>query len=377
MFDCYNNVVGLTNKDCACTNANRPVDYNTSLSGLFLSQLVEIDSLINLGKCDDNMWTILTDSMAAATRRLVSETNALLQKNYSLKRKPALQQFIGEIKAKDTVSPTKTYGVVRINCCPIRSGYMKINSIGTVFSDTGTVSVGLYNNVDGLLSTHVLNTTANKNTKNVLNLELPTFSKYVDTLEYYLVYDFDIANLPKDTEVDCGCGGWSPRFNLDAPHYLPRYAGQVSKKFQWTKYAMVGGLQIDDLAALNDLSFDEDFNSLENNMYGLNLEVDFSCKISETLCKDSLDFTGNPLALSLATALMYLTAMEVANKVSGSTVLSREIMINLENWEESAQEWNEKYIEHVEFIVKSVDLSGNDCLTCKDVLEMTRQGLFS
>lgn len=371
MYECYDGIIGLSNEDCDCTATDRPVDYNQSQSGLFLSSLTNISALIRAGKCNESMWDLISNSLEVAKHTLVAESNALLIKKHTLKRKPIPGIIVGQIKKKNNASLSKNYALIRINCCPVRGGLMTINSINTVFNATGAFTVSLYNNVDGFIQDIPVNSTAGKNTKNAITIPLPTYSKYVDTLEYYLVYQVDENNLPRDTKIDCGCGGTTFNFTTKNPYYI---YGNRYRNAPWSQYVMIGGLQIN---SLTELDYLDDTESATNNMYGINLDLSFTCKVDEVLCDESLDFIGNPLAMSLSFALLYLTASIIAREVQRSPNLNRETMINIEQWEEDELEWKEKYMEHITYIVDNIDQTGNDCLACKNLLEITRQGLFA
>ncbi len=370
MFECYDNIIGLAQEECACISTDRPADYATSQSGLYMDDLVLISSLVGLKDCDQtSIWPILTRARKAAISQFVADTNALMGQKYRPRRAPARDQVLGQIKAKTVESPTEALAVVAIECAPIRSGKMTISKLGAVFSGSGLVSVGLYNNVDGLLSTHEITTVADTYTTITLDLELPLYSKYCTPLIYYFVYTFDAGNLPRANKISCGCSGWTPTYNSAAPYYLDK---KTRRGAPWASYVMVGGTEITDIVELEDTP-----SAMTSKMHGLVFEVDFSCDVSEVLCKDSLDFESNPLAQSMAFAIYYLTAALVASSVLSSDKLTRSNMINSEDWEDSLIEWQAKYNEHTNYIASQANYTANDCLTCRDVLGMTTQGLFS
>lgn len=369
LYPCYDKIVGLANTDCDCIATDRPEDYDVSKSGLYLDELSPISSILGAVSCGKTVWDMATTALSSATTQFVADTNALLGRDYRLKRKAVSKQVLGEIKHKDTVSPTKNYAVVTVDCCPVRSGVMKLRNLGGIFTQAGVVSVGLYDNVTGLLSTHELTTVANKHTELAVNLSLPLYSKYVEKLQYYLVYQFDPANPPKANRINCGCGGWVPSYNLDAPYY--RNVGG-HKRAPWADYVMVGGRQINSLTEL-----DNEVTVMSNTVYGLTLEVDFSCKVDEVLCEDALDFSGNPLALSMALAIRYAAAILFKDAIFKTDSLNRESMVNRDEWEEDALVWQQKYNDLVNYIVSEADHTANDCLACKDILGLTRKGLFS
>ena len=238
MYECYDKIIGLSETDCDCTATDRPTDYNVSNSGLFLDELASVSSLVALAKCDKTVWDLLQKAVSGGLKQFVADSNALLGKKYRLKRKAVSGQVLGQIKAKDVYQPSKNYGVVTISCSPVRGGFMRLKNIGGVFEAAGTISVELRDNVNGLLNTFTLNTIADKHVTTPVDLMLPTYSKYMQPLEYFLVYQFGNANRPKDTEISCGCGGWTPSFNRDNPHYK-NVGGH--KSAPWADYVMVGG----------------------------------------------------------------------------------------------------------------------------------------
>ena len=366
MFECYDNIIGFSSFECECQADNRPEDYNVSHSGLYLDELTSIGKLVS-GECDRNMWAALISAYKAGIKRLVSDSNALLLKNYALKRQPAKDQIIGQIKARDTYNPNKNYALVRLACNPIRSGYFTLNGLGTLFEASGAVTVGLYNNIDGHLEDFELTTTANKLHKNPLtDKNYPLHSKYADCLQYFLVYEFDENNRPKDNKVNCGCGT-ALNFNLNKPYFLNGY-----RAAPWTNFVMASGGEINSLTELEDLEI-----TGKNNLMGLIIDAHFHCKVNETVCKDSLDFVGNPLALSLAHAAQYIIGIEVAKAALRNPELDPQALINRDIWEENMAEWQDNYNEHINYIVSEISLTGTDCLTCKDILKITRRGLFA
>lgn len=371
MFECYNNVIGITAQDCACQSPDtRPEDYDESLSGLFLDELTSISGMLTAGECDKDMWALLAEAIKNGTDQFIKDTNLMLTRSFDRKRKDLKSQIIGQVKARSYYTAQKNYAVVRYACAPIRGGYAKLKSLTLAFENIGTFDVSIYDNVTGLIDTVSVTTQAN-GAIDVTEKEimLPLFSKYVDVLEYYFVYAFDANNRPKNTEVSCGCGGNKLSYSLDDPYF--HQVGRF-RAAPWTNYIMAGGSEIDSLDELDDLSL---YGS--NKTFGLAAEFDFGCKVDEVLCNTALDFERNPLAMSLAFAIRYAAAAYVAGKMVRSDSVDFEGLVNAEQWEEDEEVWTQKYLDHVSYIVESADISANDCLKCKDVIELTRNGIFS
>lgn len=371
MFDCYDNIFGLSNYDCECLRDNRPEDYNTSQSGLFLNELAGIESILSDGECDKSVWEMFESSRTIAVSKFVSDTNLLLQRKAKPRRRKAENQTIGQIKSLNTYSNSKNYGVIRIACAPIKSGFFDLKNIGSLFSENSSIAVSLYDNVNGHLQDVNIDTIQNRFKPNNVNIsDLPMYSKYVDILEYYIVYQFDQNNIPKDNKIDCGCGSSSwPGFSLDFPSYVD--IGK-RRKTPWADYVMVGSTEINSLSELDDLQ-----SSAYSNMLGLILELDFKCNVDEILCSNQLNFNSNPLAMSMAFAIMYKAGQLIADKIISSSMIDRPNMISRDEWENNSIMWGEKYNENVKNIVEFADISANDCLKCKDIIEMSRKGLFT
>lgn len=373
-FKCYDNIIGLSQTDCECTATDRPVDYNVSKSGIYLDQLTNISKLMSLNECEKSFWDILEDAKKFTISKFVKDTNLLLGEKYKLKRQNVKEVVLGQIKAKDIITPTKNYGVVRFVCAPVRSGYVTIKKIGTIFDNVFEPEMMLYNNVDGFLQNILMSETlVNKHQADEVNITLPLHSKFVDQLEYYFVYEFEGGANPKKNKLNCGCGGWTPDFDLDNPYF--NNIGSP-KSAPWSDYVMLGGGQINSLSEVTEIDgLDE--TTFSKYLHGLTFEVGFNCKVDEVVCKDSLDFVGNPLALGVAFAILYGTGYEVANRLLKDDQMERYNLINGEEWEADQIEWMEKYNQHINYIAEEASIAGNDCLTCKDVIGMTRSGIFS
>lgn len=367
-YDCYNSIVGITQTDCTCKQEDRPANYNTSGSGLYLDALFPITR--ELDDCDGNAWRAITESYGEAVSSFVADTNSLLQVNNTVKRKEAKNQVIGQVKSINTFSPTHNYGVIVVKCAPIRSGVMKLKNIGCIFSESeNDFTISLYNNIDGFIEDITVSSVANRHNPNTQDKELPMFSKYGE-LEYYFVYQFNPANNPKNNTQDCGCRGWSPSYNENHPQYFDINNNRATA---WANYIMVG---YDQINSLSELDFYEGSPSV-NSMLGLTLEFDFTCKVDEVLCNGSLDFAGNPLAMSMANAIRYKWASVLTTKLSLNTDISRNNIVNDDELEVLKLEWEEKYADHVKHIVAKADVTANDCLKCRNILDMHKQGIFA
>ena len=375
MLECLSNIVALAQTDCECSQQGRPEDYNESTSGIAIDSLTPIGSLLGSEGCGADIWEVLTKARTSAIQELAAIGNAKLSENFKPKRKPVSHELVGTIKAKQYYDASKAYAVVRFKPARIKSGYALLREMALVFEANGAVDIDIYDNVDGLLhSFENLETVAGAKAVHPIAdsedkpLYLPMYSKYEPELEYYFVYTFDPANRPKATQVKCKCGGFKPSFDTNYPYYLKSH-----NKYAWANYGMFGGIEIDDLEELED----ELPSKCSNDMFGLALTLDFGCKVEEVFCEQALDFKANTLALSLAQAVNYLSAHYVAKHILTTDSNSFANLVNAEDWAEYHDQWYEAFEQHLNYVIDQIDIHGNDCLECKDLSGMVKQGIFA
>jgi len=367
---CYQNVIGLSNTECDCWDTDKPSDFNTSESGLFITDLDPLTHLKPLENCENGtLWDVLEKSRDNAILAFIADTNALLLESYSLQRKP-FYGGIGEKKATDYRTISEMYAGVRLNCERINSGVLVIKNIGTNFKLSGTIILQIYNSFNEKIGGDItLNTVAGVPTDNIQStpIELPLFNKN-ECLEYFFVYLLG-SNQPKATRVNCNCGNFKPLFKVDSPYYKRDHVG----KNAWANYLMIGGLETDDITA-----FDEEMSVYSTSyMNGLFFDVELKCKVREVLCQDSLDFEGNPLAIAMAMAIRYKSASLLADSILKSGDPNLQTLVNADALSVAREEWIEQYNVMTEYIASNVNLQANDCLCEKNVFGLTSKGVFS
>jgi hypothetical protein len=240
-----------------------------------------------------------------------------------------------------------------------------VKKIGTIFNATGTIDVTLADNVSGVLDTFTLNTVANTYTENTIDLELPTHSPLVDNLEYYWYYEMD-NKVPGSVNLGCKCG--------KTGHYYdslrPKFFSQTNKKYGYTHYAMVG----------SNLMRSVDLNNIPykgNNYYfGLMFDVEAKCMNERLLCQD-FDFETNNLARSIALAIWYKAGVNLGWKLTKGENLSRWSQVDHESIKEDIIAWERKYNDMVSYIVQTIDFKVDDCIDCRDLIEMRKGGILA
>lgn len=358
---CYENIIGLSQTDCECSEDNRPIDYNVSKSGLYLDELQPIGTMGNFENCQGGgIWAKMQQSISEAVKIFKTDMKALVLGNHELRRQP-FKGTIGEASAKEALTSDKDYTFCHIMCNPIRSGVLRIKNIGTVFTATGTVTAYLYDNLNQLITTLTLNTTANQHRLNTVDIELPMLPGYVNQVEYFLVIAYNGANRPKLNPLPCGCGGRSPYWRYEKPMYNEAQAW--TGRNGWGNWIMLGSGQTDSLV------FDRENREIlttGSHMNGITLEVEIGCKLDETFCLENFDFATDPLAMSTAFAIYYGAAMKLADKMLRDPAITRQNTMNRDELYDQKKEWAGSYNEMVRYIAQNVNLGNSDCYTCKN-----------
>ena len=369
---CYENIIGLSRTECTCY---KPNVFDESKSDLYLDELqgLNLKSLAELENCEDsdNIWIVMKRARENAILNVINDITGELTKTHRVKRQP----FTGAIGRKrftaDLIFNT-TYAGVRWYCADIVSGNLKITKIHTAFNATGTVTLYIYNNLNELVHTEILATEANKVKVNTLStpIELPAHNAFTDNVEYFFIYAYDINMKPKNVDVDCltGCSGFTYVFDTHRPYFW----SQTNKKKGWADYIMVGGW------AGNTLDeFDEAPETAGGYMNGLLFEVEFGCKLGEVICKDSLDFYNNVMAITLAFMVQHKAGELLLTDLMMSDKLTRDTMINAEAVNGLIGYYQNKYKQYLTTIMKQIDVKATDCFECVDFIQMTRRGILA
>lgn len=356
---CYDNIIGLARADCPCIDAEAPDEYATSNSGLYISDIEPLDTLSGYGECgESSIWTILSKARDEAVRTFKADTNALLMQYYRPQRETFKGQ-IGEASGRDLHTTDNTYTGIRIACNPMRGGTLKITHIGTLFSASGTVSVSVYNSLNVQVVAPFNVTVAAGWHLNTLPtaIELPLYVDFDSKHEYYIVYTYSPSNKAKLNRLSCGCGGFAPYYDMGNPMWKNPFGGAKA----WANWIMVGGWSGDTLT-----DFDQCAATSTTQMNGLALTIELGCDISQVLCKGTMDFTNDPLAMTCAYSILWKSAEIMASKLLSSTDLNRQNVINRDVLKEKRKEWQGKYLEATRYIAEQAAIVQNDCLTCRE-----------
>ena len=359
LYDCYDQIIGLSRTECECWDPkeNFILDFNTSYSGLYIDELWPLRSLASLEKCEQDVWDTMNQSRENAIKYFVSDASRELLKHNELRVQP-YAGVIGRRRNTSDRNISNTYAGIHIVCKKIVGGQLTLKKIYTAFNFTGTVDITIADNIGNTWGPYILNTTEDIWIENdIIDLKLPLWSDLVDNLEYFIYYTLG-ANQPRNNEICSDCAK-TMIFCSNQPYYLLGH----SDPYKWAESVMVGGFTTNDITDFDDITKDYGGNNFLN---GLNLEVDIDCDFGLGLCKDSLNFLSDPLAIATAKAVHYKSGELLADLIFGSPQMSYTKLVNRDALAKEQALWVEKYDELIEYIGLNTDITKTDCLQCKD-----------
>jgi hypothetical protein len=327
ILDCFGDIVGLKSG-------------GTSDSGIYITDLEAISTIDGLVEADEaaDVDEVLENARRIAILALNSDLTALMLR-YAKPRNP----FVGKVGSSRYVRRGEYTGNsgIRIVCAPIRHAQMTVTAINTLFSQTGGLKVYIANNYDNNILEYDVLTLANKVKRNVLTIapDLPLYRPEVDYVEYYIYHANDFPFL--DNRVTCST---CRKFYFNAAH--PKF-----KNYGFESYLMVGGYNGDPTAS----------DAASNTMKGLMPEVKINCKIDNVICDDEIDYVNNPIAHSMAKAVMYKAGSVVVWNLIRNTKLNRVLMGDIDSFRDAASYYERMYKDIVTFLSKNMPVN-HDCI---------------
>lgn len=356
-LSCFDNIIGLSRTECECYNTGKPANYNTSLSGLYLDELYPLtayNSQLNCEKGTD-IWEALRRAREQAIIIFRADANALMLKDNQLIRTP-FKGKIGRLKyTKEEVITTGDWVGIRMVCDNVVGGKLKIKNIGTIFSETGSFSLIIKNNLNETLHTISLDTiTDTHKVNNITDIELDLHSDYTDNLEYYFIYQKN---------------GLTPKSTLSVDDALCSKGGktQTNQQYGWSEWSNIDGFKKTDVSDLSDVIC-----STSDKMYGLTFDVEFTCSVEDIWCKDELDFISNNVAIGIALAIRLKAGALFFQERLLSSNINRESLINAENMQAAQDIFNKEYQTTMQFLADNIDITATDCFECLDRIRIIK-----
>lgn len=376
---CYGNIIGISRTDCDCYPSSGGYDLTTSDSGIYLDELeaFPFDVVAAAENCHDgNLWDIMIMARNEAVESLKTDLLSCIRSESSIKR-PPFNGIIGDIKkANKWLTMGNAYHGLRINCADIKAGYGKLKRIGLYFDTAATFDIEVYNNIDES-PIEVIEVTSLAGSLTWIDLptplELDMDNQYGSGgLEYFFLFS-PSGMKARNTMINCGCGGgFKPDWNESLPYYL---AMGDKGNYQWANYVMAIGTRGNDIDDRSNWT-------KTNETQGLLLDIQFGCDAAKTICNGELDYTNNPLALTMAHAVRMKAGAIAINKVLATgainqyTLMDGQLLSGIAN--KYTQDYNDRVISYLcQEIIKHENINTySDCFTCQDLHGMVKRGIL-
>lgn len=354
-MECLENIIGLSKTECECLTDQLPTgsdeisDYNVSASGVFLDQLPGFNVNIASG-ADDCASGGIWERMYQARENAILDYKTNLLACIGSKYKPRINNFSGQLGQstyQGALALNTQYAGQKVCPVQIKGGFIILKRIGILINSNANVTVQVYSNknTSTLLysSTPVVVPQFDLTWAELTTpLELPMWDDSGLHIKYYVVMVLDGSFQPLKNKKDCGCS-----------------AKEREPYLQWLSIEGANGNTIS-----NPSSF-----KLTPELNGIVLDVDVKCKTSEIICSSQypLDFENDPNALSMAYAIRFRACAILYENLLGNDNINRFTMMNREQMARDVTEWNEKYLEWVNYFCNNLNgLHENDCWVCKE-----------
>lgn len=352
--NCWDNIVGITrNADCL-DEIYRPDDYNTSLSGLYLDELKGI----NLNFTEDtggDLWQKVANSYENAIRTFKMDVmNELLK--YHKSRYDTFIGNIGSQRFTRSLVLNKPYAGLRMYCNDIKGGFFTLKAIGVLMDRAETFVIDIYNNLsEDPLYSYEVSSLANKvSTYNLpTSIDLPLSVDNWDNLEYFFIYN-RLSKQPKDNKPTCGCGGVYWCFKPENPCF----ADAKQTKDRWRQFAMIGGIQGEDISLREQWPVTQEMN-------GIILIGEYNCDKFSYLCNDNMDFEYDEIGQAVSHAIAYKWGEFTMDYFLDTQEISRMTTLGVEAINNNREYYNSRYALMIDFIASNIDVSKYGCLSCK------------
>ena len=333
-FDCFPNLIGLTDKECPCHEipAAGKKNITTSTSGEFITDYIDIN-VAAVQDCDTatDMFDQMEKARSKAEKILLSDLQESLRRRYT----STPQKFVNEVGTKvnqssitETELPTAGMkwsckapeGVyARIISVDLRTGTTQDRKLLYVIDSTGAI----------LFQSQELDLEANVTKTVDVNLRVPLFWNESETLEYYIVCD---ATDMYKTKASCGCGGHASKHKafFTPTGTKPNFSAILTENYQNSASA-----------------------------WGVTAKVEIECPLDEGICDSSTAEDQEVIARTWAwRAAQWIAEDKLKNNDIGKyTLLSTEGLVALVN------QASEEYETGLQWLVNN--MAKPACMKCK------------
>lgn len=336
-LECLNGLVGLSDRNCSCWEAERPTDYNQSETGYYVTDpewgFPLLEGAFAGADCSEgSVWDMLLKARNKAIRDFQTDLQAALYTERAT-RYSVFSGLIGQDISSTTRNLNGTYQGILIVPKSVKGGVLKITKIGLDINQTTTVTVQIYSSQDTSSPIFSLpcNAVANKLTWTEIPIpvELALYSEETSELRYYMVYESPTFS-PNNNKLTC-CG----------------------RKQGWAQYLAVGGYNADNLKGETGDTFSN----------GIVLQSHLSCDQVAWLC-DMDEVEGYNVKSVIGRAIQMKAAVKVISQILRSANINLFTMSNREGMYADKKRLQKAYENQVIWLAENVPAGVSDCFMC-------------
>lgn len=340
---CLTNIVGLDRTPCTCFETGRPEDYNTSLSGYYLTDPeygvpMQDGILASAGCGEGDLWDVLSKARTMAIQDFEVDIKAALDTS----KKSAFNPWngvIGKVSANRSKTILKDYaGRVIKPRERLRHQKLVITALYLGIDYTGDIDVVLNSNAFGMTRlTETVSAVSGQFVKHTLSepWELDLFQAEIPDLYYTISYATG-GNTIRDNKIWC----------CSTPG--------------WAKSILDFGFSDDE----ETRDFSESLGS-NTEAQGLAFEAYTYCDEMQWICE--LDKLGGKQMKSLiGRAVQHKATVKILSQMLESGKINQFSLLNAEVGYQKMAHAQERYNEIVTWIAQELPSGFSGCFTCND-----------
>lgn len=369
-MDCLRTLVGLSDQDCTCYNTDKPTDWNTASSGLFITDELPLNFVGSAVDCvQGGVWDILEKARNRALKDVVRDYMASLYMYKSQRFTPypvsdtSNEKRIGAFKHNGSFAFSSLAGVAGVMFYPrkIKGGRAVLRGFDLKLDNLVGQKIEIFvaSNYSGEIFSTTVNYTSNDEFINIPFDEpiVLEFDNVDRDLKYFIGYEIVGSARYANNEIIGGCCGQTgPTYNpflTYFEHNQQIYGFEATSK------------NVSDLDT-----------PLSQNGYarGMRLDMSLTCDPVAWFCglsANPTDITQNGansegirFGMVLADLIRAKAIEHAGKRILQSENINRITLLSAESVLETINQQAEMYQKGIAYMARETPLWANDCLTC-------------
>jgi hypothetical protein len=369
LTDCLKTIVGLSATDCPCFDTGKPVDYNASLSGRFVTAPdFPLQWSNSATDCESGgLWDLVEQARNMAVIEFVNDMGGVLANRYEKPFVPFMG-WVGGVKynSAKTVFTNGNWIGYKIVPHQIKGGKIVLKGVELILKNIAstTVTVYVYSNLDLVNPIDSVDVTiglpdlvysADFASPVVLDISDRDANGYTFNdpyLEYYVVYQLPSgARYINNNISDACCGNKTS-----------------SRQNPFLNYGQFWGIE-----ATSPATFETPRN-LDGEAKGLRLKADFGCDGTTWLCQIQYDIAAVSMGMHkeyasvVAQAIWLNSRKNLASSILASGNINSITVWSTERLMGNYNHYKAKYSEALLWLSKNFPTDLSDCYACKQTI---------